>query len=135
MRNYVIFLKKELFEAAKTFKLLIMCAVCLFVGMLSPLTARFTPEIIKWAMESDPAMAGMDLSALMTEPTAFDSWVQFYSNVGLMGFTALVIIFSGMLSSEMRGTLKIMLSKGLSRRAVILAKLTSAVLIWGMLTK
>jgi ABC-2 type transport system permease protein len=48
-----------------------------------------------------------------------------------MGLIVLVIMFSGMLSSELsRGTLTIMLSKGLSRSAVILSKLTSAVLIW-----
>jgi ABC-2 type transport system permease protein len=131
MKNYVVFLKKELFESIKTHKLLIMGAAFLFFGMLSPLTARFTPEIIRWAMASDPSMAGMDLSGLMTEPVAFDSWAQFYGNVGLMGFIALVIVFSGMLSSELsRGTLTIVLSKGLSRTAVILSKLTSAVLIW-----
>jgi len=131
MKNYFIFLKKELFEAAKTYKILIMGAVFLIFGMGSPLMAKFTPEIIKWAMESDPAMAGMDFSGLITQPAALDSWYQFYSNIGQMGFIVLVVIFSGMLSSELSsGTLIIMLSKGLSRCAVILSKLTSAVLIW-----
>jgi ABC-2 type transport system permease protein len=137
MRNYSIFLKKELFEAFKTYKLLIMGAVFFLLGTMSPLMGRFTPEILKWAIESDPSMAGMDLSALIIEPIAFDSWVQFYGNVGQMGMIVLVIVFSGMLASEMSkgssngaGTLTIMLSKGLSRSAVILSKLTSAVLIW-----
>jgi len=131
MRNYVIFLKKELFEALKTHKLLILGAVFLLLGMMSPLVARFTPEILKLAMEADPATAGMDLSLMMTEPVAFDSWAQFYGNVGLMGFIVIVIVFSGMLSSELsKGTLTIMLSKGLSRSAVILSKLTNAILIW-----
>ena len=132
MKNYIIFLKKELFESIKTYKLVIMLAVFLVFGMISPLTAKFTPEILKWAMESDPSTAGMDLSGLLTEPAAFDSWVQFFgSNTGQMGLIVLVIVFSGMISSELsRGTLTIMLSKGLSRAAVILSKLTSAVLIW-----
>jgi len=131
MKNYFIFLKKELFEAVKTYKLLIMGVVFLLFGMASPLMAKFTPEIIKWAMESDPAMAGMDFSGLITQPSALDSWFQFYGNAGQMGFFVLVIIFSSMLSSELSiGTLTIMLSKGLSRSAVILSKLTSAVLIW-----
>jgi ABC-2 type transport system permease protein len=83
-------------------------------------------------MESDPATAGMDLSALITQPTAFDSWAQFFaSNVGQLGMVILVIVFSGMISSELsRGTLTIMLSKGLSRSAVVLSKFTSACLIW-----
>jgi hypothetical protein len=134
MRNYCIFLRKELFEAVKTYKLLIMGAVLLFFAMLSPLTAKYTPEIIKWAIEIDPAMGGMDLSSLITEPVAFDSWAQFYGNIGFVGLIVLVIVFSGMLASEISsgtsGTLTIMLSKGLSRSAVILSKLTSAVIIW-----
>jgi len=106
--------------------------VFLVFGMMSPLTAKFTPEILKWAVEMDPSTAGMDFGGLLTTPpVAFDSWAQFYSNVGLMGFIALVVVFSGMISSETtRGTLTIMLSKGLSRAAVVLSKLTSAALIW-----
>ncbi|MDR2543459.1 MAG: alpha/beta fold hydrolase [Treponema sp.] len=132
MRNYFIFLKKELFEAAKTYKLLIMGAVFLLFGMASPLTARFMPEIIRWAMESEPSMAGMDLSGLITQPVALDSWAQFFGGyTGQMGLVVLVIVFSGMLSSELsKGTLTIMLSKGLSRSTVIFSKLTGALLIW-----
>ena len=131
MKNYVIFLKKELVESAKTYKLLIMGAVFLIFGMLSPFSARYMPEILKWAMESDPATAGMDFGTLMTTPVAFDSWAQFYSNVGTMGFIALVAVFSNMISSEMsRGTLTILLSKGLSRATIMYAKITSAIIIW-----
>jgi ABC-2 type transport system permease protein len=68
---------------------------------------------------------------MLTVPTAFDSWTQFYGNAGQMGFIVLVVMFGTTLSSELsRGTLTIMLSKGLPRSAVILSKLTSAVLIW-----
>ena len=132
MRNYRIFLRKEIIESLKTYKLLIMGAVFLFFGMAAPLTAMFTPEIIKWAMSTDPSLAGMDMSALITEPSAFDSWMQFFSGyVGQMGLFVIVIVFSGMISSELsRGTLTIMLSKGLSRTTVVLSKLTNALLIW-----
>jgi len=132
MRNYSIFLKKEFLESIKTYKFLIMVAVFLFLGMASPLTAMFMPEILKAAIESDPATAGMDLSVLLTDPVALDSWIQFFgSYIGQMGIFALVIVFSGMLSSEFsRGTLTIMLSKGLSRSTVIISKLTNALIIW-----
>ncbi|MCL2197543.1 MAG: alpha/beta fold hydrolase [Defluviitaleaceae bacterium] len=130
MRNYAIFLKKELMEALKTHKLLILGAVALFFGMLGPLTAFFLPEIFRLAMESDPSMAGMDFGELFSDPAAVDSWMQFYSNINMF-FIVIVVMFSGMLSSEMsRGTLRIMLSKGLSRTAVVLAKFTSASIIW-----
>jgi len=131
MRSYLIFLKKELIEAAKTYKLLTMGAVFFIFGLMSPLIARLMPEIMRWAMSTDPSTAGIDLSFLFSNPTALDAWVQFYSNVGQMGIIVLVIVFSGMLSSEIsRGTLTIILTKGLTRCAAILAKFTSAAIIW-----
>jgi ABC-2 type transport system permease protein len=131
VRNYFIFLKKELIEAFKTYNLLIMGAVFLIFGIMSPLMAKMMPEILRWAVEADPSTAGMDLSVLFTEPKALDAWAQFYSNAGFMGLIVLVVVFSGMLSSEFsKGTLTIILTKGLSRSAAILSKLTSAIVIW-----
>ena len=131
MRGYLIFLKKELIESVKTYRLFILVTVFLIFGIVSPLLAVMTPEIMQWAMATDPSTAGIDLSALFGEPTALDSWAQFYSNVGQLGLIILVIVFSGMLSSEVSGgTLTIILTKGLSRSAAVLSKLTSAVLIW-----
>ena len=132
MRNYLIFLKKELFESIKTFKLLILAAVFLLFGMISPLTAKFMPDILRWAMETDPTTAGMEMGSLLAEPVAYDSWLQFFaSNIGQLGLIVIVIVFSSMLSSEIsKGTLTIMLSKGLSRTAVVLSKLSNALIIW-----
>jgi ABC-2 type transport system permease protein len=110
-----------------------MLIVFIIFGMISPLTARFMPEIMKMAFESDPTVTA-DIAAIFTNlppPTAIDSWGQFYSNIGQMGLMALVIIFSGMLSSELsRGTLTIILTKGISRTSILLSKATSAALIW-----
>ena len=132
MKHYCIFLKKELFESVKTFKLLVMGIAFLFFGMLSPLTAKFTPEILKWAIESDatidPALAAA--LAAMPKPTALNPWAEFYSNM-TMGMFVLVIVFSGMLASELsRGTLTIILTKGISRANILLSKATCAALIW-----
>jgi len=114
-----------------THKLLIIGSVFLLFGMISPLTAKFMPEILKMVMETDYTMQWMDLSLLFANPAAIDSWAQFYGNVGQMGLFVLVIVFCGMLSSEMsKGTLTIILTKGLARSTVILSKLSCAVLIW-----
>ena len=137
MKHYFIFLKKELLESVKTFKLLIMGAVFLFFGMLSPLTARFTPQILQWVFENDSSVDEATRALFETvfaEPAALDSWTEFFSNIGLMGLVVTVIIFAGMLSSELKaesgGTLTIILTKGISRASVLLAKITSAMLIW-----
>ncbi|MCL2046692.1 MAG: alpha/beta fold hydrolase [Oscillospiraceae bacterium] len=131
MRVYLVFLKKELIEAFKTYKLLIMGAVFIIFGILSPLSAKMMPDIIKWAMQTDPSTAGIDLAAIFSEPKALDAWSQFYSNIGQIGLLVLMIIFSGMIASELsEDKLTLILTKGLSRSAVIISKLSSSIIIW-----
>ena len=124
MRAYLAFTKKEFCEITRTYKLLIMGAVFLLFGFMNPLMAKLTPQILE-----NYAPEGMNIT--IAEPTALDSWVQFYKNIPLMGLIVLVIVFSGLMANEFtRGTLTNMLTKGLSRSTVILAKFTMAVIVW-----
>jgi len=67
----------------------------------------------------------------LPEPTAYDAWAQFFKNATQMGLFVMVILFSGVLSSELsKGTLINLLTKGLSRTAVILSKYTCMVSVW-----
>lgn len=119
MTGYLAFTKKELKENTKNFRLLVMVFIFLIFGLSSPLLARFTPEILS------AFASGMDIS--VTPPAAMDSWEQYYKNISGIGFSALIILFGSMLSSEYsKGTLIIMLTKGLSRPSVILAKFTAS---------
>ena len=122
MNSYIAFVKKEFMENARNYRLLIMIALFTIFGMLGPLSAKFMPELI--------ASLAPDLEIAITEPTALDSWVQFYKNISQLGFSVMIILFSGCLSSEYtKGTLNIMLTKGLSRPAVVMAKYTVAAAI------
>ena len=124
MRAYTAFVKKEFREMARTYKLLIMGVVFFIIGVLNPVTAKFLPELLKSLVQD-----GIQIT--ITEPVAMDSWMQFYKNVPQMGLIVLVIVFSGILSNEIsKGTLVNVLTKGLSRKNVILAKFTSVGLIW-----
>ena len=124
MKAYIAFTKKEFLEFTRTWKLLIIGAVFLLFGMMSPVTAKVMPDILKSVMPE-----GMEIT--LGDPTALDSWAQFYKNVGQMGLVVLVIVFSGLLSGEFsRGTLVNMLTKGLRRPTVILSKLSMAVSVW-----
>lgn len=124
MRAYFAFTKKEFTENLRTYKLMIMIVVFLIFGVMSPLFAKFTPEILK--------AAGLDASALgMGSPTAVDSFAQFFKNVGQLGLFVIVIAFSGIMANELsKGTLINILTKGMKRSTVILSKFTMATVIW-----
>jgi ABC-2 type transport system permease protein len=126
MRNYFAFLKKEYLESARTYKLLILLIVFFVFGILSPLTAKLLPEIMSSVMTD-----GIVIN--LPEPAAIDSWTQFFKNISQMGLFVTVILFSGILSTELsKGTLVNMLTKGLSRSTVILSKFTSMATLWTM---
>lgn len=124
MSAYMAFTKKEFTEFTRTYKLLILGLVFLLFGVMSPLTAKFTPELISQFMPE-----GIEIT--LSDPTAMESWAQFYKNVSQLGLFVVVILFSGMMASEYsHGTLIHLLTKGLPRKIVILSKFTSAVLLW-----
>jgi len=126
MSHYIAFLKKELLESTRTYKLFIMLVVFFIFGIMNPLTAKLTPDLLN-------ALMPEGMSITLAEPTAFDSWTQFFKNVTQMGLIVTVVVFSGILGTELsKGTLINMLTKGLSRGAVILSKYTYMVLIWTM---
>jgi len=122
MKGYLAFTKKEIMENTRNYKLLSILALFLFFGFLSPLSAMFMPELI--------ASLAPELEMTVVTPSAIDSWIQFYKNNGGLGMSLMIIIFASMLSSEYsKGTLVIMLTKGLSRPAVLLSKFTVSLLI------
>jgi ABC-2 type transport system permease protein len=122
--RYFVFTKKELLENIRTYKLFIMLVIFLIIGMISPLTAKLMPEILKGIN-----MEGISIT--IDKTTALDSYTQYFKNTTQMGLIAYVIIYSGMISTELsKGTLIPLLTKGLSRNHVILSKYTSTLIIW-----
>ena len=121
MNSYVAFLKKELTENVKNYRFLILFAVFLIFGLTSPFLAKFLPEILS-AMASDMQMGSV--------PVALDAWEQFYKNISGVGFSAFIILFGSCMSSEYsKGTLVLLVTKGLPRSAVIFAKYTVAAVL------
>ena len=124
MRGYLAFVKKELLEQVRTYKLLILFLVFFIFGMLSPLMAKLMPEILR-----QMPMDGITIT--IPDPTAIDSYSQFFKNLTQMGLIVLVLLFSGTLTTELsKGTLINVLTKGVTRYAVILAKYTVALVLW-----
>ena len=121
MSGYIAFVKKEFTENMKNYRFLILLTVFLIFGIMSAFLAKFTPEILS-ALAADMEMT--------SEPVALDAWKQFYKNISGVGFSAFIILFGRCMSNEYsKGTLILMVTKGLSRKAVILAKYTVAAVL------
>ncbi|WP_310603149.1 ABC transporter permease [Anaerosporobacter sp.] len=126
MSSYWAFTKKEFLGCFRTSKLVVMAVVFLLLGIMNPVTAKLMPELFK-------SLNTEGIIFTIPEPTALDSWMQFYKNVPQMGLIVLVIVFSGVLTNEIsKGTLINVLTKGLKRSNVILAKMTMVTAVWTM---
>jgi len=124
MRSYLAFCRKEIMENLRTYRLVIMLAVFAAFGLMSPLIAKMLPDLL----------SGVDMGGLVVqipESTAFDSWTQFFKNNGQMGMLVLIIVFCGITANEFtKSTLIPIVTKGMNRRTVILAKDTVSIVIW-----
>ena len=118
MKGYIAFIKKEFVENLKNYRFFILFTIFAIFGLSSAFLAKFTPEII------EALGAGFEATE---EPVALDAWQQFYKNISGVGFSALIILFGSCMSSEYsKGTLLLLVTKGLARPAVILTKYTVA---------
>ena len=124
MKAFLAFLSKEFLEQVRNYKLLILLSVFGLCGLMSAPLAKFMPEIF----------ASLAIDGIVIEiptPTFVDAYSQFFKNVSQMALIALVLVFGGGLSQELsKGTLTNMLSKGLSRNSVIMAKYLSALALF-----
>ncbi len=120
-----LFFKKECLTFWRSRRALIMVVVFAVLGILSPLMAKLTPEILKLSSETAA------LSALMPKADSAASWTQYYKNMSQIGLLVFAIVFGTSVSSELKdGTLINLVTKGLPRRAVILGKVALAILTW-----
>ena len=115
MNGFTPFLKKEIFELYRRGRLLLFGILFVFFAILSPATAKLMPEILKMAsLESQ----GITIGEITV--TASNSWEQFFGNLSTI-LIVFVIVFAGSVTKEFSGGTAIpLLTKGLSRSAMIL---------------
>ena len=108
-----VLLRKELLESWRTLRLPVVAGLFLFVGLSSPLLARYLPEILK-------AAGGDQLSGLqLPPPTAADAVAQLWKNLAQFGAFAAIILAMGSVAAETdRGTAAFVLSKTVVARRV-----------------
>lgn len=121
------FLKKEWLETVRTGKFAVLTLLFLLLGIMSPALAKLTP----WLMElMADTMAESGLIVTEVEVNALTSWTQFFKNIP-MGLIIFVLITGGSFTREYAsGTLIPVLTKGLPRYRVVLAKSVLLLALW-----
>ncbi|WP_159583449.1 ABC transporter permease subunit [Streptococcus halichoeri] len=126
MTTLPIMLKKEWLENLRTHKALSLLITFAAFGILAPLTAVLMPEIMAKLLPQNVAQA-------IPDPTYLDSYNQYFKNINQLGLLILVLLFSGSLTQElMRGTLINLITKGLSKAVIIMAKFIMMTGLWSL---
>jgi ABC-2 type transport system permease protein len=124
--NFLIVLRKELLEQWRTYKLLIVAAVLVVFGLISPLLAKLTPELLKAIPNMPPALA-----LAIPAPTLADAVSQYVKNMSQFGILLALLMSMGSVAQEKeRGTAAMMLTRQVSRETFLLAKFTALALIF-----
>src|SRR5690349_5161180 len=117
--------RKEWLEAWRTYRGLLLVVVLLLFGLLSPITAKYTPMMMKLLPN------GEAIAKLIPPPTIRDAIGQYLKNVSQFGVILAFLVAMGSVAQEKdRGTAALMLVKPLSRRTFLLAKFTVQALLF-----
>lgn len=118
-------LVKEFREQWRTWKVIVFLAVFLITGIISPILAKYTPELLK-SIPDLPA----GLADIIPTPTVADSIAQYLKNTGQFGILLVILLTMGVVAQEKeRGTAAMLLTKPVRRSAVILAKWLTGITI------
>jgi ABC-2 type transport system permease protein len=128
MNGFSILVRKELLEAWRTRRLPVVAALFVVVGMISPLTAKYLPEILKAAL-------GDQLTVPIPAPVASDALVQLLKNLSQLGALVAIALAMGSVAGELdRGTAALVLAQPATRPAFLLAKLSAIGIVLGVST-
>jgi ABC-2 type transport system permease protein len=100
-------LRKELLEQWRTYRFLIVAAVLVLFGLVSPLLAKVTPELLR-SIPDVPA----GLAESIPDPTVVDAVGQYVKNMSQFGILLALLLSMGMVVQEKeRGTAAMMLTR------------------------
>ncbi|MCJ7534814.1 MAG: YhfC family glutamic-type intramembrane protease [Anaerolineales bacterium] len=118
-------LRKEMLYQWRTWRVLIVCAVLLAFGIISPLLTKFTPQLLS-------SLEGAEMFAeLIPEMTVTDSLNSHIETITQFGFILVILVGMGAVAGEKeRGTASIVLSKPLSRGVFLNSKYLSQALLY-----
>ena len=113
-----VLLRKELREQVRSYRLLVILLLFVFLGLASPLLAKLTPEILR------TVGTGQGVVIEIPEPTALDAVAQYVKNLSQIALFVLIFLTMGTVAAEKeRGTAAFVLVKPVSRLGFLSAKL------------
>jgi ABC-2 type transport system permease protein len=116
---------KELVQQWRTKRVIVVGAVFLLFGLMSPLLAKFTPQMLTMIEGAE------QFADLIPTPTTADSLTQYIKNITQFGFILAILLGMGAVAGEKeRGTTAMILSKPLPRWAFLLSKFTAQALVY-----
>src|SRR5947199_10811237 len=119
MDGFAIFLRKELRESLRTNRLLVVVAIFAILGIISPLTAKYTPELLKFL-----GTGSSGVTIILSTPTVKDAIAQFIKNVAGTGILIAILLPTGLVARQReRGTVAFVRTKPVTRQALLPAKL------------
>lgn len=123
MEGFAVLLRKELREAWRTSRLLVAGTVFLVFGILSPLLAKYMPELI--GLLGTPGGMAISLPA----PVIGDAVDQFLKNLGTAAFVVILLAMGVVAREKERGTAAFVLAKPAGRLAFLAAKFAALALL------
>ncbi|HML21768.1 MAG TPA: ABC transporter permease subunit [Aggregatilinea sp.] len=127
MRVFRVQLRKELLELWRTRKVLIVVVVLVAFGLMSPLFAKLTPELLKSMGDQQ------NIQIIITEPTTKDATDQFVKNTTQFGLLLGVLMSFGTIVGEReRGQATLIFPHPLPRETFVLAKFAALAILFGL---
>jgi ABC-2 type transport system permease protein len=124
MTGFRVLLGKELGEQVRTLRLVVLVIVFASFGILSPVTARYLPDLIN-RLGADQ----LGIVITLPPPSLADAVDQLLKNVSQFGILAAILLAMGSVATEKdRGTAAFVLTKPASRGAFLVAKIVAIAL-------
>ncbi len=119
MKAFLRFLGKETAEITRTWRLWVIGGVLLFFAVLSPITAKAIPYLMKYA-----SGGGTGIAITITRDISWvDSYEQWIKNLGQMGTMLVIFASAGLIATERaNGTAALVVTKPVSRSTFAVAK-------------
>ena len=122
--------KKEILEMVRTSRLLIWTVVCMIIGIVSPLTAYYLPDIISAFGATE------NIAISFGKITYQDSVEQYIKNFGQIGTIVLILMMMGSVAGEkVDGSVQFLLVRPVGTISILVAKFVSllVLLVTGLL--